>query len=591
MQYFKKDKDKLTCLLCSYYCKLKPNQTGICGVNKNTGDKIECLVYGHIGAINIDPIEKKPLYHFLPKSKSLSLGTVGCNFKCSFCQNHGMSQEKNINKSKYHSPSDVVSIARKYKCESISYTYNEPTIFYPYAKDIAIEAKKYGIKNVYVSNGFESKEVIDDMIGIIDAVNIDLKCFSKEYYKKNLGGNLEQVLENLKHFKKNGIWLEITTLIVPTKNDSYEELEKIAKFIKEELDIYTPWHLSSFHPDYKDLDLPRTSFETLKMAKDIGSKYGLKYVYIGNVSFENNTLCTKCNEVLIKRNRFEVLSKNLKNDKCPNCNTKVHGVFPKMKTIRKTGFAGSFYPNEKEEILKHIDNFNNKLTVNGDFDVRAMIVPHAGYVYSGFTANIAYNISQYKKPKRIVLIGPSHSMYYKGASIALYDEYETPLGNITIDKNYSNDLKNKYDFISFDDNMHLEHSTETQAPFIKHYFPNTQIVEIVYGKMPYEELSTLVDEVLEDKENLLLISTDLSHFHTQEKANELDNICLNAIAKKDMSLFDKGCEACGKLGVKALIHSAIKKDMNSKVLHYCTSYNKTKDASRVVGYTSALIGY
>ena len=165
MRYWSENKEKLTCLLCSYYCKLKPNETGVCGVNKNTGNKIECLVYGHIGAMNIDPIEKKPLYHFLPTSKSLSLGTVGCNFKCSFCQNYGISQEKNIDKSKYHSPKDVVNIAKKYKCESISYTYNEPTIFYPFAKDIALEAKKHGIKNVYVSNGFESKEVIEDMVG------------------------------------------------------------------------------------------------------------------------------------------------------------------------------------------------------------------------------------------------------------------------------------------------------------------------------------------------------------------------------------------------------------------------------------------
>ena len=590
MQFYKKDKDRLVCLLCSYYCKLKENQIGICGVNKNTGDKIECLVYGHISALNIDPIEKKPLYHFLPKSRSLSLGTVGCNFKCSFCQNHGISQEKNIDKSKYHSPIDVVNMALKYKCESISYTYNEPTIFYPYAKDIAIEAKKHGIKSVYVSNGFESSEVIDDMKGLIDAVNIDLKCFSQSYYKSNLGGNLNQVLQNLKHFKKNDIWLEITTLLVPGKNDSKDELEKIAKFIKEELDEFTPWHISSFHPDYKDMHIPHTSIDSLQMAYKIGKEAGLKYVYIGNTSLQNDTICPNCNHTVLKRNRFEVIENNIKNGKCPKCNYKIQGVYPKMKTIRKTGFAGSFYPDNKEEILKYIEEFNKQTTINGTFNTRAVIVPHAGYVYSGLTANLAYFIAKDKKPKRVVVIGPCHSMYYEGASIALYDEYETPLGNITIDKNYSNHLKDKYEFLSFEDNMHLEHSTETQAPFIKHYFSDASIVEIVYGKMSYEGLSLLIDEVLEDEDNLLVISTDLSHFYTQEKANELDNICLNAIAKKDLALFDKGCEACGKLGVKAVIQSAIKKDLDSKVLHYCTSYNKTKDASRVVGYASALIG-
>jgi len=591
MEYFKKEKDKLTCLLCSYYCTLAPNEIGICGVNKNTGDNIECLVYGYISAINIDPIEKKPLYHFLPNSKSLSLGTVGCNFRCSFCQNHGISQEKKINKSHYRSPSDIVKLALQNNCQSISYTYNEPTIFYPYAKDIALEAKKHNIKNIYVSNGFESKEVIEDMRGVIDAVNIDLKCFSHKYYKNNLGGDLRQVLENLKHFKKVGIWVEITTLIVPTKNDSYEELNKIAQFIKNELDIFTPWHLSSFHPDYKELDLPRTSLKTLQMAKKIGDENGLKYVYIGNVPFENNTSCPNCNTIVIKRERFKVLENTLTNTLCPKCDYKIEGYYQPMKTLRKTAFAGSFYSAKKEEILSQIDDFNKKITINGAFDTRAMIVPHAGYIFSGFTANIAYQICKNKKPKRVIVIGPSHKVYFEGASIALYDEYQTPFGNIPIDKRFCTDLKNSYNFLSFDETMHAEHSTETQAPFIKHYFPDTQIVEIVYGKIGFEKLSLLIDEILEDKNNLLLISTDLSHFHTQEKANRLDTICLNAIAKRDTSLLDNGCEACGKMGVKALLYSAIQKNMNSKVLHYCTSFDATKDATRVVGYTSAIVGY
>jgi AmmeMemoRadiSam system protein B len=261
-----------------------------------------------------------------------------------------------------------------------------------------------------------------------------------------------------------------------------------------------------------------------------------------------------------------------------------------MKTIRKTGFAGSFYPENKEEILRYIDHFTNQLDLEESFDTKAMIVPHAGYIYSGFTANVAYNISKHKKPKRVVVIGPSHNMYFEGASIALYDEYETPLGNITIDEIYSNKLKDKYNFLDFEDNMHLEHSTEVQAPFIKHYFPDAFIVEIIYGKLSSTDLSLLIDEVLEDDENLLVISTDLSHFYTQEEANKLDNICLNAIAKKDLDLFDRGCEACGKVGVKAVIESAIKKGLNTKVLHYCTSYDRTNDASKVVGYTSAVIG-
>lgn len=327
MTYFKEAKNgKLTCLLCSYYCDIKEGKVGICGVNKNVGDKIECLVYGHIAAFNIDPIEKKPLYHFLPTSKSLSLGTVGCNFHCNFCQNHGISQEKNIDKSNYITPQQIVQIALERECASISYTYNEPTIFYPFAKDIALEAKKKGIKSVFVSNGFESKEVIDDMKGIIDAINVDLKSFNENYYKKKLGGNLNQVLENLIHLKKNGIWLEITTLLVPTKNDSKEEITSIVKWIKENLGVNTPWHISAFHPDYKELELPRTSVDTLLMAQTIAKEEGLKYVYVGNAGLENHTCCPNCNERLISRKYFNVLSYELKKGSCPKCGTKLDGI-------------------------------------------------------------------------------------------------------------------------------------------------------------------------------------------------------------------------------------------------------------------------
>lgn len=330
MQYFKtsiKNPDKIVCMLCSYYCNLKEGQVGVCGVNKNTGDKIECLVYGYISALNVDPIEKKPLFHFLPNSKSLSLGTVGCNFHCSFCQNYGISQEKNIDRTNYISPKQIVELARNKGCESISYTYNEPTIFYPYAKDIALEAKKYGIKSVFVSNGFESKEMIDDMKGVIDAINVDLKSFNKKYYKKELGGNLEQILKNLIHFQKNGIWLEVTTLLVPTKNDSKEEITQIVKFIKENLGVNVPWHISAFHPDYKELNLPRTSIDKLKTAYNIAKEEGLNYVYIGNVAFENSTICPNCKQELISREYFGVRDNKLEEGCCPNCKQKIDGVF------------------------------------------------------------------------------------------------------------------------------------------------------------------------------------------------------------------------------------------------------------------------
>ena len=258
--------------------------------------------------------------------------------------------------------------------------------------------------------------------------------------------------------------------------------------------------------------------------------------------------------------------------------------------IRKSVVSGSFYPDKKEELLKYINQFNSFKTNNETFeDIKAIIVPHAGYIYSGFTANLAYKLASKKEIKRVIVIGPSHRVYLKGASVAIYDEYETPLGNLKIDKEFSQNLIDKYDFLDFNVECEFEHSTETQAPFIKHYFENVQLVEIIYGEINYEDLSKVIDEVLSHSDNFVVISTDLSHFYTLEEAQKLDNICLEAIDKKDLKMFDY-CEACGKVGVKAIIDCAIKNDFDTKVLNYCTSADVTKDKSRVVGYTTALIG-
>ena len=328
MQYFKPiNNHTIMCMLCKHHCKIKEGKTGICGVNKNEGNKLETLVYGYPASIGVDPIEKKPIYHMLPGSKALSFGTVGCNFKCPFCQNWQLSQEHTVDKSRYVSPNMMVDMAQEYACESIAYTYNEPTIFYPYAKDIAIEAKKRGLKNIYVSNGFESDEMIDDMVGIIDAVNIDLKSFDDKYYRKILKGGLQEILDGLKHFKKNGIWVEVTTLIVPDDNDSDEELTKIAEFIANELDPQTPWHISAFHPDYKVLDKHRTPESTLERAMKIGKKAGLKYIYKGNVPGHSDTHCPQCDELLIQRNGFGLEKYALQEGRCPTCGYALEGIW------------------------------------------------------------------------------------------------------------------------------------------------------------------------------------------------------------------------------------------------------------------------
>jgi len=258
--------------------------------------------------------------------------------------------------------------------------------------------------------------------------------------------------------------------------------------------------------------------------------------------------------------------------------------------IRKSCFSGSFYPSNKKELLKYIEYFNNTNSKKSSFKtIKAIISPHAGYVYSGFTANLAYKIASKEEFTRIVVIGPSHRVYLKGASVSLYEEYETPFGNLKIDLEYSKKLIQEFNFLDFNKECDFEHSTETQAPFIKHYFNNSYFVEIIYGDIDYKNLVKVIERVLKDNKTLVVISSDLSHFYTQDRAIELDNICLNAIERQDLNLFDY-CEACGKTGIKAIVEYSILNDFKAKVLHYCTSADFSKDENRVVGYTSAIIG-
>ena len=329
MKYYKKieGKEKIICLLCRHYCHLKEGQIGFCGVNKNSNGELENLVYGHPVALNIDPIEKKPLYHFLPNTTALSFGTVGCNFKCPFCQNWSISQEKHINKEIQVSPEQMVELAIKHDSKTIAYTYNEPTIFYPYAKDVGVIAKQKGIKNVFVSNGFETPEIIEDMKSWLDGANIDLKSWDDKYYKKILKGGLEEVKETLRLMVKSGIWVEVTTLLIEGDNDSNKDLEEMATFIADELGRYVPWHLSAFHPDYKVLDKQRTSIETLQRAYNIAKKAGLYYVYLGNVTIDADTYCPECQTLLIDRKGYNINKNNLINGHCPKCKREIEGVW------------------------------------------------------------------------------------------------------------------------------------------------------------------------------------------------------------------------------------------------------------------------
>ncbi|MDP8289936.1 MAG: AmmeMemoRadiSam system radical SAM enzyme [Candidatus Susulua stagnicola] len=329
MFYERREEKKVECYLCAHNCKINPGQSGFCRVRKNTEGILNTLVYGQAIVANVDPIEKKPLYHFLPGSKSFSLATIGCNFRCGFCQNWQISQrakEGNIPLARELMPEQVIQEARKRDCQSISYTYTEPTIFFEYAYDCAKLAKESGLKNIFVTNGYIGREALEAISPYLDAVNIDLKSFSEEFYIKNCQGSLQPVLDSIKFAKELGIWLEITTLIIPGQNDSELELTSIAKFIAN-IDKDIPWHLSRFHPDYKFLNQKPTPIKSLKKAEDIGKKAGLKYVYLGNVNQDANTYCDNCQKILLSRSHFDLIENNIIEGKCKFCGKVISGVY------------------------------------------------------------------------------------------------------------------------------------------------------------------------------------------------------------------------------------------------------------------------
>lgn len=326
-----KGTNTVRCLTCSHYCVIKNGGQGICMTRENRKGVLEVLTYGKIAALHVDPIEKKPLFHFLPGTTVLSLGTVGCNFRCIFCQNWDISQYPREHAGEIigsdYTPEEIVQYALSHHIPSIAYTYNEPAIFFEFTYDIARLAHKKGLKNVYVSNGYESKEALNKIHPYLDAINIDLKSFREQFYVDICGAHLQPVLDTIKRCRKYGIWQEITTLIIPGYNDSEKELKDIAEFIVS-VDPVIPWHLSRFFPQYKMMDVPSTPLETLEKAYEIGKKAGLHYVYIGNIQTGKyeSTYCKKCGELLVERKGYSL--KMLYNEKgeCQKCHKKMGGV-------------------------------------------------------------------------------------------------------------------------------------------------------------------------------------------------------------------------------------------------------------------------
>ncbi|KAA0895448.1 AmmeMemoRadiSam system radical SAM enzyme [Oryzomonas rubra] len=328
--YEREEDSRVRCGLCRFRCLIADGARGICMVRENRGGTLYSLVYGKLCAEHVDPIEKKPLFHVMPGSRSYSIATVGCNFRCRHCQNYSISQvERDAPIPGVElTPQEIVQSARNNDCRSISYTYTEPTIFFEFAYDTARLAKEAGLRNIFVTNGYISKEALAMITPYLDAVNIDLKGFSESFYRDVVHARLSEVLDSIIEHRNQGIWIELTTLIIPGLNDSDAELKGIAAFIVDNLGVDTPWHVTQFYPTYQLTDRPRTPVDTLRKARKIGRAAGLRYVYEGNVPGEGgeNTRCPSCSTLLIERYGFSIGTNRIRNGACPECGAAIAGI-------------------------------------------------------------------------------------------------------------------------------------------------------------------------------------------------------------------------------------------------------------------------
>jgi pyruvate formate lyase activating enzyme len=325
--------NKVRCNLCNHRCVIKDGNRGICNVRENRSGVLETLVYGRVIARHVDPIEKKPLFHLYPGSLSYSIATAGCNFKCRFCQNADIAQMPSDRDGMIMGdpirPEAIVAAAIKQNCRTIAYTYTEPTVFFELAYDTARLANEKGLLNVFVTNGYMTREALEMIHPYLDAANVDLKAFSDDFYKTYCSAKLNPVKDTLVSMKSLGIFVEVTTLIIPGLNDGVQELTELASFLATSLGAEVPWHISRFHPTYRLMNHPPTPVKTLLMAREIGINAGLKYVYTGNVPGEasEKTFCYSCGKVLIDRWGFSINSYGIKDGRCPDCGSVIDGVF------------------------------------------------------------------------------------------------------------------------------------------------------------------------------------------------------------------------------------------------------------------------
>ncbi len=327
-----REEEKVQCTLCRHLCLIASGKRGLCGVRENRDGVLYSLVYEKLIAENVDAIEKKPLFHYLPGSRAYSVATVGCNFHCRNCQNYDISQwnaARGPVPGQNVPPAEIVKRARAKGCRSIAYTYTEPTIFYEYAYDTAVLAHEAGLGNVFVTNGYTTTAALEKIAPYLDAANVDLKGFREDFYRDVIGARLSGVLDTLRDYRRLGIWIEVTTLVIPGYNDADSDLKALARFIHQELGAHTPWHVTAFYPTYRLQDAAPTPVDTLRRARRIGLDEGLTFVYEGNVPGEGgeNTYCPSCGKKVIARVGYRVEVSHLHNGACDSCQTPLEGIW------------------------------------------------------------------------------------------------------------------------------------------------------------------------------------------------------------------------------------------------------------------------
>ncbi len=320
----------LTCALCPKACRIAPGESGECRIRVNLDGRLRAVTYGYPCSLHVDPMEKKPLFHFLPGTPILSLATAGCNLHCKFCQNWEISQANPEDIRAHHLPPDrLPALCRQTNCQAVAYTYTEPLVYYEYTYDCCVAARRHGLKNVLVSAGYVNQAPLRELCRQVDAANLDLKAFSESFYRDVCDASLKPVLESLVTCQAMGVHVEITNLIVPSLNDSDADLQRLCNWIRQHMGVDTPLHFSRFTPKFRLLHLPPTPPATLDRAKAIAVAAGLRHVYIGNLlaSGAQDTLCPKCNATVIARRGFAIVDNSLKEGACPNCQTQLHGVW------------------------------------------------------------------------------------------------------------------------------------------------------------------------------------------------------------------------------------------------------------------------